>query len=128
MDKIKATKFEMVTAAFDTGFQQDILSYIITIENQGFTYDDIKDYHKYKIQERKGFVQRELNRLKEGGEAIKCSESECNGVMLLVSVNTEPGNQTGDDSKSVWMCQNTECMHTIYNKETVQEIIKSGGT
>ena len=53
----------------------------------------------------------------------------CKAEMFLYPVNISPGTQTGDlTDKSVWMCQNTECMHTIYNKETVQEIIKSGGT
>lgn len=48
---------------------------------------------------------------------------ECNGIMGLLPVNTEPGNQTGDpDDKSVWLCSNQKCQETIFNKETVTEI------
>ena len=39
----------------------------------------------------------------------------CNAIMRITSVNTGPGDRTGDDSKSVWICSNKECMETIYS-------------
>jgi len=46
----------------------------------------------------------------------------CNVSMNLQPVNTSSRDQTGDDSNSVWICPNIECMNTIYNKETIKEL------
>ena len=47
---------------------------------------------------------------------------KCPALMLPLLVNDKPETQTGDDSKSVWLCQNKKCMHTIYNSQTIEEL------
>jgi len=126
MEKNKAERFERAVANHAIGFQQDVFSYIIFIERLGFTVQDIKEFHEYSTQKRKK-EQKSLDKMDEKGITKPCSE--CPAVMFLYDVNFSPNSQTGDEKdKTVWICQNEECMETIYNKETVEEIIKSGGT
>ena len=53
----------------------------------------------------------------------KCPD--CKTHMILVPVNNTPATQTGDPSdKSQWVCNNKDCMSTIFNKQTTDEIHK----
>lgn len=127
MEETKAKRFEKATASFQLGFQQDVLAYIVTLEDHGFAIADIKDFHEYKVLESKRLEQEFEADVIAERRAVRCSV--CPGLMLLYKVNTGPSDQTGDPKdKSVWMCQNNECGETIYNEQTVEEIIKSGGT
>lgn len=123
MEEAKVKRFKKVTEMFPLGFQQDVVAYLTTLERQGFTVQDIKDFHEYRILEISRSEERAIAKLKEEQPTYQCPE--CPALMLLYPVNTEPGNQTGDPKeKSVWMCLNQECGHTIYNKETAEEILK----
>ena len=42
---------------------------------------------------------------------------ECKAPMLMYEVNTNPADQTGDDSKSVHMCTNHKCREQIFYNE-----------
>ena len=48
---------------------------------------------------------------------------ECNGQMAVVPINVSRCTRVDGDYSSVWTCKNKECMNTIYNKETMQEIL-----
>lgn len=126
MEESKAKHFEKATEAFKLGFQQDVVAYLETIRQRGFAVDDIKDYHEYKLQEA-GKIERDvLDDLKKNNVLQDCPE--CPGAMLLLPVNDKPESQTGDPrDRSVWVCQNSECMETIYNEETADEIRSGGG-
>ena len=52
---------------------------------------------------------------------------ECNRPMVVVPVNISRCTQVDKKYNSAWMCKNKECMNTIYNKETMQEILTEGG-
>lgn len=129
MEKDRAKRFDEFTTQFAWGFQQDVFSYITHLEQQGFTVQDIKDFHEYRVKEavrERAKTKKEIKRMEDAalksGRALRCTE--CPGLMLLYEVNVDSTTQTEDDSKSVWMCQNQDCMHTIYNKEVPEEILK----
>ena len=46
---------------------------------------------------------------------------DCQGDMIIKEVNTRPDNQTGDSSRSVWICLNSACMRTTYSENTVKQ-------
>jgi len=50
---------------------------------------------------------------------------DCGFPMRIMPVNDKPETQTGDPTdKSVWMCPKKNCMHTIYNKEKPQKVLR----
>lgn len=52
---------------------------------------------------------------------------ECNSKMTVSPVNVSRCTMVDSIYNSVWTCRNKECMETIYNKETIQEIITKEG-
>jgi len=42
--------------------------------------------------------------------------------MQILPVNIDKGTQTGDNSKSVWICRN--CLYTEYSTKTFEEQLK----
>ena len=74
------------------------------------------EYHKLTIED----IKRAL--LISPITAKKCTN--CKAVMNITSVNTGLGDQTGDDSKSVWICSNMQCLETEYSDLSVSEEIK----
>jgi ribosomal protein L37AE/L43A len=51
---------------------------------------------------------------------------ECNSNMTVAPVNVSRCTRVDKKYNSAWMCKNKECMNTIYNKETIQEILMEG--
>jgi predicted RNA-binding Zn-ribbon protein involved in translation (DUF1610 family) len=51
---------------------------------------------------------------------------ECNSRMIVLPVNVSKCTKVDKKYNSAWMCKNKECMNTIYNKETMQEILMEG--
>lgn len=119
-------KFKKDMAAFSFGQHQDVLTYLSRLEKTGWTIEDAKEWvegEKKRLvsQEEKG---KEWTRL-----SLECPL--CSAPMHLLSVNVSKGTLTSDGSKSVWLCPNKSCMNTIYNKESINEIIRQsrkGGT
>ena len=123
MLKDEAERFEKAMEAFQWGFQQDVLAYMETLNTQGYTLKDLKDYKNYQIIKMHEEEKTVMAEMRENNVTADCPD--CPALMFAYPVNTEPGNQTDDPTDmSVWVCQNQECMHTIYNKETVDEIIR----
>jgi ribosomal protein S27AE len=52
---------------------------------------------------------------------------ECNRSMMLKPVNVSRCTKVDGNYNSVWTCRNKECMETIYNEKTIQEILTDGG-
>lgn len=89
---------------------------LITLHNnltsKGFNIDDLIVY----VEDRK----KELDEETRGyGDGLKCPE--CEHPLSLLAVNTNQGNQTGDDSKSVWHCNS--CTWQKYNEQDVPAIL-----
>lgn len=112
-------KFEKDMAAFSFGQHQDALTYLTQLEITGWTIEDAKEWIKRKRKEL-------TSRVVQGKEVMfRCPD--CNAPMQLLSVNVSPATQTYDDSKSVWLCTNRKCMNAIYNKKSVEKILKETG-
>lgn len=109
------------------GKKQDLLTLLLHLEKNKIGIAEMIQYLE-KLKKREiDFINTRNDEMKKTKErfnkmALRCPQ--CNAIMQLYSVNTQPGNQTGDNSKSVWFCPNMNCMETIYNKNSVQEIIK----
>lgn len=109
-------EFENALVAYDFRFQQDVVQYLETLKQTGYTLVDVYSY----IETKRSLLQESL--IESTRTIQNCPE--CPALMFLLPVNDKPETQTGDDSKSVWLCQNKKCMYTIYNKKTVEEISK----
>lgn len=107
------------------GKLQDLLTLLGEVKNAGFELNNLINYLEEVKQ-----IQLGQDKLKQDNQkqalsywnklALKCPN--CATKMHLFPVNTQPGDQTGDASNSQWLC--SKCLETIYNKETVKEILK----
>jgi len=112
-------KFENDMAAFSFGQHQDFLNYIGQLSATGWTVEDAVVY----IKQKKKIISESM--IKAKAVTYRCPD--CQSPMQLFKVNFSPATQTNDNSKSVWLCTNKECMNAIYNKESVEEILKNKG-
>jgi hypothetical protein len=108
-------KFEKDMAAFSFGQHQDVLTYLNQLEASGWTIEDAREWIQSKREE--------LARRPIRAAVFKCPD--CQSPMQLLGLNISPATQTGDDSQSVWLCTNRKCMNTIYNTESVQQIMQN---
>lgn len=110
--------FEKNMSAYLFRHHQDFLTYLKVLEQFGYSIEDVHNYVEAK--------RLSLQTKQVSWAFFQCPI--CQTSMQLLSVNISPATQTNDDSKSVWLCLNKKCMHTVYNKESLQEILKKGGT
>lgn len=110
-------EFERDMAAFSLGQHQDALTYLDQLERCGWTVEDARAW----VASRR----KELTRMPARPLVFRCPD--CKAPMQLLMVNVGPATQTNDDSKSVWFCTNKKCMNTIYNKKSVEEILRNKG-
>ena len=106
-------KFEKAMNAYTFGQHNDIKTYLDTLKMLGYVIDDLYIYLKTK---------RETEAETITGNKLYKQCPECAAIMLLLPVNDKPQTQTGDDSKNVWICRHPACLHTIYIKETIEQI------
>ena len=111
------------------GQLQDISTLLGVFKKNNISIDDFAGFIKNERLELIKSNESDIKRIKKnktfwGKNALRCSE--CSQKMNLYPVNTVPGDKTGDDSKSVWICPNKNCMETIYNKQSMQEITEGG--
>jgi hypothetical protein len=112
-------KFEKDMAAFSFKQHQDVLTYLKHLKRSGWTIQDAESW--VTALQKKSAIQSQ----KIAMPVFECSL--CSDPMQLLPVNNTPGARTGDSTdNSVWICQNSECMHTIYNKETIAELSQRG--
>lgn len=116
-------RFEKDMAVFSFGQHQDVLTYLTHLKAKGWTVEDAKEWVAGK---KKDLVSRQ----RKAEEYIKLSLicPLCSTQMRLLPVNISKETLTNDDSKSVWLCPNKACMNTIYNRESIDELIRKGGT
>ena len=113
--------FEEKMAVFGFEKHQEFLTYFKTLKGFGLTVKDVEAF----LDKRHKVVQQEEEALKKKIAAWNKRMPRCPGcssIMGLFSVNTISANQTEDASKSMWLCTNKNCLHTIYNKESVNLI------
>jgi len=110
-------KFEKDMAFFSFSQHQNFINYLKHLEATGWTIENVKEWI---IEKKKQLVQGKSMRT-----AIKQCPT-CQASMSLLPLNFNRATVTGDDSQSVWLCSNQECMNTIYNKETIAEIQAAG--
>lgn len=116
--------------SFNFAQLQSISTLLKHLNNNGKGVNDFIDFIKEEGKKRAidgGFDKEKIKETKRNWSKITIECPKCKTTMGLYSVNTTPATQTGDDSRSVWICTNRDCMENIYNKQTVQEIIKEGG-
>lgn len=101
-------KFEKDMTVFSPGKHQDVLTYLSHLKAMGWTIEDTETWvvkQKEKIKDQ----------IKIKNISYKCPE--CNVGMRSYPVNVNPATQTGDPTdKSVLVCSNPKCRHTVYNK------------
>ena len=98
-------KFEKDMAAFSFSQHQDILTYLARLKIKGWLVEDAK---RWVEQTKKDLV-------KDSQINYKIKQCpDCQAPMRFLSVNVNKATQTGDDSKSVWLCFNKDCMRTEY--------------
>jgi len=100
--------------AYGFGRLQELVGLKREIEGAGFTLEDVDTYVEAK---RKALAMRQKI---SGLRQRRCPE--CGKIMMLMPVNTGPGDQTGDESKSVWMCNG--CLSAEYSDVPVKEILQ----
>jgi|GEM_PF-3224852 len=115
--------FRKDMAAFSFKQHQETLTYLSHLEASGWT---IEDARKWVAGEQKKLADRSKG---IPSQVFPCPI--CQKRMMLLPVNVDKATKTNDNSKSVWLCSNKDCMHTIYSDRTVQdvmkELIKAGG-
>lgn len=106
-------KFEKDMAAFSFGQHQDFLTYLKRLGQFGYSIDDVENY----VNDRKSRVKTSF----KPGPQIKCPE--CGAPMMVLPVNDKPSTKTGDNSRSVLICNNKGCMHTVYSEKTAKDMV-----
>lgn len=94
-----------------------------TLKDGNQTWDDFLYYIRETDMLIKAEVARQSEEVKKINRHFRQECPYCKKTMYVQSVNTGLGDQTGDPTdKSVWICMNSLCRETIYNKKTVNEI------
>lgn len=101
---------EELLQPFSFGQLQDMSTLLQSLENYGISTGDFREYVRQEKFKKTG-----INR-----NILKCPN--CQSLINLYPVNTTPANQTGDNSKSVWVC--LKCHFEKFNTESLQEVIR----
>ena len=121
----EALIYEEAIQGFTWGFQQNVFTFIENLKVQGYTIDDFKAYRNWKMLTLASEAEAIRLKIKADHNAFDCTE--CRALMFAYPINDKPETQIDDSTlHSVWICQNKNCLHTIYNKETVEELKARG--
>lgn len=115
MRSLDIKDFEKKFEWYSFGRLQDFLVFVGQLEIHGYTFEDVKEYVETKKAEQ------EIFRKKFAVYKIDCPD--CGNPLWMLPVNDKPSTQTGDDSKTVLLCRNTECLYTEFRTKTVNEIV-----
>ena len=119
---IEAENKKLKLEAFRYKMLLNARSLIVHLSNENIPIEDFLAYMDRRMKVREPYG-------KEAPPLPTRICGDCVSSMTLFEVNISKATMTGDlTDKSVWLCSDKKCMNTIYNKETAQEIIKSGGT
>jgi len=90
-----------------------IRNIVLHLRKHGKTVDDFLEYTLAEEELRKKKIaENEKHQKKYEATLLPCLD--CATPMIPRPVNTDPGNQTGDNSTKVHTCMNPECMHQIF--------------
>ncbi|MHC4213210.1 MAG: hypothetical protein ACYSWP_07565 [Planctomycetota bacterium] len=116
-------EFKENMRVFSFNQHQEFLTYSKELEKHGYSLNDVE---KYVNEERRKIEISIANDPRMKYAVKQCPV--CQAHMRLLAVNYSPGTMTGDlTDKSVWICSNPNCLHSIYNKETVKTLAIKGG-
>ena len=87
----------------------------LNAEQHHLILDLTKEREKHKLHEKR--IRRMFPRC-----------DECGNAMNVLPVNINNQTITGDNSKTVLMCSNPNCMETVYTEKTAKELIKNANT
>lgn len=103
---------------FGLGKWQDFLNQLSWLKENNIQVESVKillEEYRKKMEEEK------LEGYKVLENTPRCPA--CNSIFQLLPVNDSPATQTGDDSKSVWLCR--QCGEATYSTKTIEEELKS---
>jgi len=112
---IDIKEFEKKFEWYPFGRIQDFLVFAGQLQRHGYTLEDVKEYVETKISEQ------EILRKKYILYKIDCPK--CGDPLWLLPVNDKPSTQTGDDSKTVMMCKNPDCLYTEFSTKDINELV-----
>ncbi len=98
---------DKVLAAWSLKTINEALNIHKHLANTGRSWDDVELYLKATARNKTAFAAERLN----------CPE--CGAQLQLLPVNNSPATQTGDDSRSVWICRG--CFYEQFSTKTVKE-------
>lgn len=93
---------------------QEFLNQIAWLEENNIRIEFVRDL--LEEHKKKAMAEMQENQ-KLSDRALKCPE--CGTPLQLLPVNDSPATQTGDDSKSVWLCR--KCFYEEFSDKTVKE-------
>ena len=106
--------------ALNPQIRNKLASIIRHLYKHGKTIDDYLEYTDAMNEaHRKQIAEQEKYQAEVKANSIPCPE--CNFPMALRPVNVDAGTQTGDDSKTVWICGNNKCMYMEYSEKAVEQ-------
>lgn len=107
--------FEKKFQWYSFGRLQDFVVFAGQLKLHGYTIEDVKEYIDIKISEQ------EIFKKKFAVYRIDCPD--CGNPLTMLPVNDKPSTQTGDDSKTVLLCRNTDCLYTEFTTKPINEIL-----
>lgn len=116
-------KFEQKMAAFTFADHQKILTYHKTLERNGLTLEDAKEFVDFK---RKEFAELEAIRAKHQSEFEKILPvcPDCGNKMFLRGVNRPKGPSNIHGWKSCFECTGETCVNEKYTTKRPEDVIK----
>jgi len=106
--------------ALDIRTYGNLRNILVHLKEHGKTIDDFIEYANIMQEAHiKGIAEQEKAQAEHKANSLPCPE--CSLLMTLRPVNIDNSTQTGDDSKSVWICGNNKCMYVEYSEKTVEQ-------
>ena len=121
MNKIKKI---LAPFSFPIGKLQDIANLLNSLAGAGISNKEFLQYIEAQSKLIRAGIKKENEMRKAAIRKYRDSLPNCTACstkMNIFPVNTVAGDQTGDNSQSVWICP--KCGETVYNLETVAEIL-----
>ena len=102
--------------ALDYKTLNKIRNIILHLRKHNRTIDEFLEYAETSNKNHQKII---LEMEKAKANQVLCPE--CKKPMVLRPVNFNKSTQTGDNSKSVWLCFNKVCLYVEYSDKTIDE-------
>lgn len=101
---------------------QEFLNQTLFLDEHGLGVEDVwRALELKKTNDAEAVSARDKEYRANRIKALSCPG--CGYPLQLLAVNDSPGTQTGDDSKSMWLCRN--CLYERFSTQTIEEEYKS---